>query len=178
MICADFEAWLDAGRPAEARTAALAHAASCASCAAALDADHVLDAMLRQRFASAPDGFTDRVMARLPVRDASPRPAGDPEPVLPLWVRVAQEPLTIASFVLGSVFLAFGNRLWDSGTALVTDTAERIDGTAEAVTGSLPGGLPGPAWLPYFGLLLLSVFLGWLFLRLLAPREGVRAPVR
>lgn len=178
MTCADFDRWLDAGRPAEARTAALAHAAACGACTASLDADHALDAMLRQRFASAPDGFTDRVMARLPARETSLRPAGDPEPVLPLWVRVAQEPLTIASFVLGSVFLAFGNRLWDAGTAFVADTAERIDGTAGAVTGTLPGGLPGPAWLPYVGLLLLSVFLGWLFLRLLAPRGGVRAPVR
>jgi hypothetical protein len=62
-----------------------------------------IEDLLSARFAAAPAAFADRVVAALPpraARDAVP----DPDPEMPWWVRLFQEPL-VAGSLLGSAAL-------------------------------------------------------------------------
>jgi hypothetical protein len=176
MDCAAVDRWLDAGRPGEGRTKALTHAGACARCARSLAAARELDRVLAQRFATAPDGFTDHVMARLPARPPVRRAASplDLDPVLPWWVRIVQEPLTVASFLLGIVFLGFGGHLWGSGRVFFSDAAARIETAVAPVAGAVANSVPGPGWIPDAGLLLVSATLAWFLYRFTVTREGLR----
>ena len=115
MDCRDFERWLDEGRPAGPRNAALSHQAACESCAASLAAARDVEDALRQRFATADDGFTDRVLRRL---DAAPKPITTPlddEPAVPWWVLVLQDRMTIGAFLIAAILRIWGADLWRTG---------------------------------------------------------------
>ena len=105
MDCGHFERWLDDGQPQAAAAGAHAHADSCAHCAAALASARALDAALERYAATAPAGFTARVMERVP-RARAGRPLAWVEPdALPWWVRAAAEPAAALSLALAALVL-------------------------------------------------------------------------
>jgi len=148
MDCRAFEEWLDDGRPrddAETARAAAEHAASCPACAAAAaDADEWEHA-LEQRFAVAPEGFTDRVMARLPARtetEALSIPE-DRESPWPWWLQMLLEPAAALGLLLGVVYAVAAPRLLGTGRELAPSA---IDAVSRLVGGiAAPGWLHGPA---------------------------------
>ncbi len=102
MNCDSFATWLDAGMPAVDAAAAHAHAAVCARCAAALEAEHALDVLLAAPPAEAPAAFTEAVMARVQhvPQAMAELPAA---PVLPWWVRMAAEPAAAGALALAAL---------------------------------------------------------------------------
>jgi len=103
MDCAGFADWLDQGMPEATAVAAHAHAAACVRCAAALERARVIDAALARYAATAPAGFTGRVMESV-ARARLTRLAAWVEPdLLPWWVRAAAEPATALSLGLGAL---------------------------------------------------------------------------
>jgi len=173
MICSDFERWLDDGCPAEGRAAAEAHAGSCQACAQQLAAMGVLEELLSSRFAAAPAAFADRVMAGLPPRAARTPAVVDPEPDLPWWVRLFQEPLTAGSFVAAAGLLAALPqlpRLVEFWTPHVRRVAEHgVQGL-----GALQGVEPAPLLVP--GLAVLMIAAAPLLVRAAAAVAGDPSP--
>jgi len=109
MTCADFERWLDEGKPASGPDAARAleasaHAESCALCAQARRAAVEIEGMMSRATPQASPAFVDRVMARI---EAEPRtvPAVPAPPSLlyPWWVRSAAEPASVLAFLLAAL---------------------------------------------------------------------------
>jgi hypothetical protein len=100
MNCRGFEEWLDQGSPAAGAGAASAHADSCGRCAALLAAEHELELALRSASIRTAPGFTDRVMARLPLD----RPVLI-SPALPWWARAVMEPATVIALALGGMLV-------------------------------------------------------------------------
>lgn len=111
MNCAEFERWLDQGRPDEERAPATVHRETCGTCGERLAAQLALEEALRQRLAVAPAAFTDRVMARLPERAFRPGLAPDLDPVFPWWIRAVQEPATVLALLTAALFLGTGTLL-------------------------------------------------------------------
>ena len=161
MDCPAFESWLDEGRPAELESQATAHAARCPACARALEASEQIELALAQRFATAPDHFADRILARLPIEDPGPVDLGafDLEPALPWWVRIFREPATVLAFLLAAILIAWGPKLWQQlSEALAAD-----------------GGLSSGQWVPDLSaassfmvqpaMLFISIATGWLLFR-------------
>ena len=122
--CAAFEAWLDQGRPAVGESAARAHAAACARCAAQWSVALELDLALEAPPVTAPASLTERVMTRvaamLPEVRASGASAGSPAvrsraadtafggvaaPALAWWVRAAADPAVALALVLAALVL-------------------------------------------------------------------------
>jgi len=111
MDCDRFQRWLDDGMP-EAGLApgdgagpALAHAAGCRRCGAALAAERELDAILARPACAAPVGFADRVMERV-ARARSARIAALVEAdAMPWWVRAAAEPVAAIALALAALVL-------------------------------------------------------------------------
>lgn len=124
MDCRSFERWLDAGRPAPERGPATAHAATCAACGELEAADHALTAALGQRFASAPTGFRDRVLAALPDRRpiAFSLPLVEPTDPVPWLVRVLLQPSTALALALGGTMATQMDRLAAAATWLTATT--------------------------------------------------------
>jgi hypothetical protein len=103
--CARFARWLDDGSPAAGTSAHEAHAAGCPACAAALAAARALDRALERALAAAPDGFAERVMARV-ARARRTRLASWAEPeALPWWARTLTEPATMLATTLAALVL-------------------------------------------------------------------------
>jgi len=127
MNCAEFERWLDEGRPDADRAAAMAHRDACAECGERLAAHVALEETLRQRFAVAPATFTERVMARLPERAFRHALPTDLEPVLPWWIRALQEPATVLAFVTAALVLGTGAFLGGTARNLVAVTARGLE---------------------------------------------------
>lgn len=175
MDCSAFEHWLDIGQPRDDGPRAFSHAERCARCRASLAAARELDDALSRRFATAPDAFTDRVMARLPARERV-TPAIDPlveEPVFPLWVRVVQEPLTLISFLVGALFLGFGTTIWNRGVALFSTLESEVEGGLFSRVDQIVGSMPAlPQWLLSTGLLVPALALAWFLYRTLTVREA------
>src|SRR5439155_14710912 len=65
MTCRDLERWLDDGSAPEHYLEAMAHARICAHCSAALAAVDELDTLPAHPAFGAPEGFTDRLMAKV-----------------------------------------------------------------------------------------------------------------
>jgi anti-sigma factor RsiW len=122
--CAEHEHWLDTGRAEAHRNEAAAHVAGCAACAAAEAADRAIAGLLSQRFATAPTGFTEAVLARLPARRPSPVIAEPPDPY-PWFVRMLLEPSTVLALVLGGVYALWAGDLWVSVRAISVDLVSR-----------------------------------------------------
>lgn len=113
MNCRAFEAWLDAGRPAAERDAADEHARTCPGCAAAVAAEDGWVAVMRTALAPPRAGFTDQVLlrvARLPSDE--PRPAVDPDLIVPWWAQILREPAAILGLLLGGLWTATMSTLW------------------------------------------------------------------
>jgi hypothetical protein len=95
-----------------------AHAATCPRCARALAAARAIEAQLAGTPATAPSGFTERVMARVRA-DAAPAPARVAPrafaDVLPEWVRLAAEPRIAGALVLAALVMAYAPRLLTLG---------------------------------------------------------------
>ena len=111
MDCDAFERWLDEGEPQDGADVAHAHAAECLRCATTWRASQSLEHALAATPASAPAGFTERVMARVGkgrVRVPITLPA------LPWWVRAAMEPATVLAMLVAGG-LVWG---WDALSAL------------------------------------------------------------
>jgi len=111
MDCREFDRWLDAGMPAARAADTEAHARGCGRCARALAAERAIVAAFAltpvaaggvgASEASAPQGFTDRVMARVAAsnvtrRSLAPVPVSD----VPWWVAAAAEPATVLAALL------------------------------------------------------------------------------
>jgi hypothetical protein len=142
MDCRGFEEWLDEGRPAnEANDEAAAHAAACDACARSLRHADEWEHALSQRFAVAPDGFTDRVMARLPARtaDAALSVPEDRESPWPWWLSMLLEPAALSGLGLGVLYAALAPRLLGSGRVLAPAIVGRLTEIATAC--------PDPVWL-------------------------------
>lgn len=108
MECPTFDRWLNEGRPDAQRADAHCHAESCSRCEAELASAQELTAALSQRFATAPDTFTDRVLDRIATEERA-RPVSVPpvvEPSFPWWIRVLLDPATVLSCLLAAVVLA------------------------------------------------------------------------
>jgi hypothetical protein len=106
MTCAEFDLWLDQGRPAERAPEAQAHARGCARCAALLAVELEIASAFAAPLASpaAPAGFTDRVMARVAASSQTRRSfAPVPENDLPWWVFAAAEPATVLAALLAAL---------------------------------------------------------------------------
>lgn len=116
MTCAELDRWLDEGMPeADARTAR-AHAATCARCAAALEATLAIETTFVESSAvarsipaaRAPEGFAAGVMAQ--VRELEPaRIAETPAPRW--WIRVLSDPVATVSSVVA--VLVLGILIWN-----------------------------------------------------------------
>jgi len=113
--CGSLERWLDEGMPGSGAAAARAHASGCPLCGPRLREAERLEALLSMPAAAAPEGFADRVLARI-AREREPRVAPAavlPEPRrLPWWSWVGADlalPITIAaaSMFVGLMQAAF-----------------------------------------------------------------------
>jgi hypothetical protein len=103
--CARLARWLDDGMPAADGPAHEAHARDCAGCAAVLAGARALDRALERALAVAPDGFADRVMARV-ARARLARLATWMEPdALPWWVRALADPAAVLATMLAALVL-------------------------------------------------------------------------
>jgi hypothetical protein len=131
MDCRGFEAWLDAGRPRD--SAADAHAAGCRACADLVGTADDLEGALAQRFATAPAGFADRVMASLPPlnADAPLRIPEDRESPWPWWIQILFEPSSALGLALALAFALAAPSLIGTGREAVLTLMERF-GTAGA----------------------------------------------
>lgn len=144
MDCRDFERWLDEGRPAgdsvAARDAA-AHAAACPTCAGALRDMDEWESALSQRFTVAPDGFTDRVMTRLPERAESEALSvpEDRESPWPWWLQALLEPAALLGLLLGMLYAVAAPTLMGTGRDVAPSLITRL---TQLVTT-----LPDPTWL-------------------------------
>ena len=163
MTCESFDRWLDEGALESAAAEARAHARTCDRCARAIDAMLEVEAALANTPA-APQGFTDRVMARVavtPQEAAAPRPAsGIPAGPLvpsafPWWVQIAMEPAVLLAAVLAAAFVRFGGpiltgalraQVWLAHAGASTHAA--IDAPWTATLFLLPA-IGGASWLIY-----------------------------
>lgn len=108
MDCREFEAWLDAGRPAAESAAAAAHRRACPGCARSAAAADALEAPLASRLTAPGADFTDRVMQRVAVErravGTDVRPAVDPELLVPWWAQLLREPEALLGLTLGAIY--------------------------------------------------------------------------
>jgi hypothetical protein len=143
----------------------LAHAASCARCAAALRAAREVEALLAPSPAAAPEGFTERVIAMVretprsaaamagaraaiptaqaragATTTAAPPALRDP---IPAWVRMAAEPRVAGAMMVAALTMAGGARLTALGRAGLVRLAET---TVGGVKGFDPGAWFGGAF--------------------------------
>lgn len=135
MNCLAFERLLDEGAPERLSAEALAHARECARCARSLARARSLERALETHFSAdvaAPDGFADRVLARVERGEArGVRWLALPSP-LPWWTRVAAEPGVVLALVTVALFVWRGDRwraaaraAWD-GLAAVPQAAHDV----------------------------------------------------
>jgi hypothetical protein len=126
--CDLFERWLDDGEPTSAATAAHAHAATCARCAASLADLHAFESWVSAP-TPAPAGLTDQVMRRVAAAeraraalgdDSLVEPLGDP---LPWWVRVASQPSVVLAAALAALVAGFGPLIVSGATSLAVQLA-------------------------------------------------------
>jgi len=102
MNCDTFDRWLEAGMPAPDAAAALVHSATCARCAAALEVER----FLAHDVASAPEGFTARVMERVEAATSARVHARHaPLSALAWWVRPAAEPAAALALGLAALLM-------------------------------------------------------------------------
>ena len=170
MKCGEFHRWLDHGRPGEAAAAATAHAASCTACAQRLAAEEAIDRLLAEPGLAAPGGFTDRLMARLPVGPMAPVPLVGP--ATPWWLRAATDPAAVLAFSLAGLVAWLGGALWQAGSGSgrwLTDVLVR---------GAQTAGLAGAADLFRGREMLLGIELALACLLLLAAPSFVRWTAR
>ena len=117
MNCLEFERLLDEGAPEWLPEAALAHARTCASCAASLARARSLERALERHFSAdvpPPAGFADRVMARVERGEArGVRWLALPS-ALPWWTRAALEPGVVLALATVALFVWRGDR-WLAG---------------------------------------------------------------
>ena len=110
MRCETFDRWLNEGRPQEGAAESQAYARTCARCGAALEAALGLETWLAALVARAPEGFADRVMARIAFADAATEPARvevvDAEPALPWWVEMITEPVAALALLVAALLAA------------------------------------------------------------------------
>lgn len=159
--CLAFEAWLDDEQPAPLREKLLAHAATCARCAGALEADRVWVATLRGARPTAPAGFGDRVMARIALEGYEAREGlalagraagwvgGIVNDPLPWWVRASARPAPALGLVALALIATFPDailraglaaRAWMVATALpATQALGQVAGSTPGVSTSMPG---------------------------------------
>ena len=117
MTCAELDRWLDDGMPEAGARTARAHAATCARCAAALDAALAIEttfveftAVAHAVPARAPEGFAARVMALVRERELEPaRIAETPAPSS--WIRLLSDPVATVSIVVA--LLGLGLLIWN-----------------------------------------------------------------
>ena len=146
MNCHDVDRWLDAGSPEAERAAITLHVRICARCAVALAAAEALEMALAAMPPAAPDGFTDRVMARV-AEGARVRVGIPVMEVLPLlrtfpwWVRLAFEPASLLAALLASVLVWQGDALFALATAGAVQLGTWL---ASATAIPAPAGSTGP----------------------------------
>jgi len=124
--CAEFERWLDDGRPREDEGMAVAHAAECAPCRVSLAAARALEeALALSPATTAPAGFTDAVMRRMRAAE-SEGVAGDSsvggERIVAWWARLAAEP----AVVIPSTIAALMAWRWSTVWALAAGLSPRL----------------------------------------------------
>lgn len=147
MDCRGFGEWLDRRDAEEADgvtrgdLAAERHAAECAACAEELRDARELTGALGQRFASAPAGFTDAVMARLPARSDEVRVPEDPESPWPWWLQILFEPSAALGLALGILYALLAPSLLTNGADVLPALLARLTAL---------GPLPGLHWLDGF----------------------------
>jgi hypothetical protein len=90
---------------------------------------------LRQRFASAPAGFTGSVLARLPATRSIRGLVVEPPDPYPWYLRMLLEPSTVLALLLGGIYALWAGNLWDTVRSASTDLVARW-GAAVAI---LPG---------------------------------------
>jgi len=134
MRCAEFQRWLDRERPGAAATAAMHHAAGCASCARRVAAEEAIDRLLAEPPPRAPAGFGDRLMARLPERRAVPIEVGS---ATPWWLRAATDPAAVLALLLLGLVAWLDGTLWQAASAAGHWLTEQLARAAGA------GGLQG-----------------------------------
>jgi hypothetical protein len=120
--CRELDRWLDDGGAPEHYLEAMAHARICARCSATLGGVDELERMLAGPSAAMPEGFTERLMARvattpqvtirIPVMELLPF-----FQTVPWWVRVAVEPASLLAILLASALLWRGEALFALASA-------------------------------------------------------------
>ena len=146
MNCTTFEEWLDDGAPPTGREAALAHGADCPACAALLEATRSLERLLGQRFAAAPAGFADGVLARLPDRrvESLPLEVVSP-PDLPWWSQMMMDPAVVASLVAAALVAGFAGTMMAGNSPL--DLASRAGIEMLRAPGAALARVPHSPWI-------------------------------
>lgn len=133
MNCHEFETWLDQGSPEDA--AARQHERTCADCAERARAADGLEGALSQRFATAPDGFTERVMALLPARtgDEELTIPEDRESPWPWWVQILFEPSAALGLGLGILYAVASPTLLGTGQEVLPTLVTRVQSAVAAL---------------------------------------------
>lgn len=179
MRCEAVDRWLDDGRPEGLAVDAEAHARTCARCGAALEASLGLDALFSVPAPRAPQGFTDRVMARVAQARTSPEPARaapDDAPALPWWVEMMGEPAAALALGVAAVTALQAPAWVRSGPAVVSGAAVWVSGWGDALAIQIRAAL-GPTQIDALALGLLPLLLllslplyRWAQRLMLAPR--------
>ena len=123
MNCLEFERLLDEGAPDRLPAEALEHARGCVSCARSLARARSLERALEAHFASEarlPDGFTERVMARVERGEARGVRWLTLPSALPWWTRAAAEPGVVLALATVALIVWRGDR-WQEGARVAWD---------------------------------------------------------
>lgn len=128
MNCSGFDKWIERGAPRDNRTAAARrHAAHCARCLAILESDEAIADVFRQRFATLPVAFTDKIMTRLPRQDEPDlaQIATQVELGTPWWAQLFVEPTIVFSLSIGVIGSIWGPALFAHCSELVQSLTTR-----------------------------------------------------
>jgi hypothetical protein len=179
VTCAEFDRWLDEGRPRATLQAMSAHAAGCARCMRALAASLELDAALaapsRVQARAAPAGFTERVMRRVSVTpQVSSAPAAawlaEKARTAPLWLRVLSEPAVALALAAAALLAWRGPTLFTTAPGALAAIAGAITNLSGSL--KLPLAQPMPQALPLALMIAALPPLLWLGWRLLSASEA------
>lgn len=176
MRCEQVDRWLDQGGPAAGAADCRAHAASCARCAAALEAALEIESLLAADFAPAPATLTERVMARVALArrvDWHIEP-----PAFDWWVRAAAQPSVALALVIAALLMWRGDLLLALASQGLVSLGTGLTNALAAVPVSFAPATRTALWL---ALLIAAPWESWLLFRwcesLARPHgAGRRAP--
>ena len=162
MSCEQVDRWLDQGRLESGAAQCRAHSASCARCAAAIDAALEIDTLLAADLAPAPATLTASVMARVAMARRAEWPLEPP--AFDWWVRAAAQPSVALALALAALLMWRGDLLLALASQGMVWLGAQLASAAAAVPATLA---PAPAtraalWLT---LMIAAPWASWLLYR-------------